>query len=67
MFWPYLICIEGFGLTNIYNGASDWPRTFLQPGYFCLGVCYRYSSAHIKVYNHTCVLVQASTYGTALR
>ena len=31
--WPSLISDVLF----VYNFASDWPRTFLQPGCFCLG------------------------------
>ena len=31
--WPYLIS-EVWSLITIV--ASDWPRTFLQPGCFCL-------------------------------
>ena len=25
-----------------YNAASDWPRTFSQPGCFCLGIYIQY-------------------------
>ena len=32
--WPYLI--SEFLVAYITIVASDWPRTFLQPGYFCL-------------------------------
>ena len=31
--WPSLIS----DVLVVYNLASDWPRTFLQPGCFCLG------------------------------
>ena len=34
--WPSLIS----DVLVIYNLASDWPRTFLQPGYFCLAYTY---------------------------
>ena len=34
--WPYLI--SEFWLLIIIV-ASDWPCTFLQPGYFCLAYC----------------------------
>ena len=32
--WPYLI--SEFLVAYITIVASDWPRTFLQPGCFCL-------------------------------
>ena len=38
--WPQLI--SKFLVTPIYNAASDWPRTFLDPGCFCLAYLYSY-------------------------
>ena len=32
--WPYLSKIL-VTYNYSYNAASDWPRTFLQPGCFC--------------------------------
>ena len=32
---------------TIYNAGSDWPRTFLQPGCFCLGLVYVIITIHI--------------------
>ena len=34
--WPYLISKILVTYNYSYNAASDWPRTFLQPGCFCL-------------------------------
>ena len=31
-----LLHIRGFGRLYVTIVASDWPRTFLQPGCFCL-------------------------------
>ena len=34
--WPYLISKILVAYNYSYNAAPDWPRTFLQPGCFCL-------------------------------
>ena len=38
--WPYLISKVWVTYNHSNNAASDWPRTFLQPGCFCLGCDY---------------------------
>ena len=38
--WPYLISKILVAYNYSYNAASDWPRTFLQPGCFCLALCF---------------------------
>ena len=35
--WPYLISMILVAYNHSYNATSDWPYTFLQPG-FCLGL-----------------------------
>ena len=38
--WPSLIS----NILVAYNGASDWPRTFLHPGCFCLAYMHTYKA-----------------------
>ncbi len=42
--WPYLI--SEFLVANITIVASDWPRTFLQPGCFCLAYKHTHNTKH---------------------
>ena len=50
--WPYLISKILVAFNYSYNAASDWPRTFLQPGCFCLAYTYTYilTCMHIHRY-----------------